>query len=318
MDHAYPSAAMSRKFTDADELAHTLRGASVDYTALHRGAYDARLTVMMLGTLTLHHAYDGAHSSRGATAAGMTTLLLPMGPMTQVTMNGREVSETTAVLIAPGGDLASVCRTAHSWAAITLPAWEFEHILDRWGTDIPGTGGHGHLRLSSGAARRIQSTIAAGVKRAVAMGDALTGSDLAPAFGDTLREMLAALGDGFEQRQAEPDRMNRDAQRLVRRAEDFLAANLDRPIYSDELCRVLGVSQRKLHNDCMAACGMSPQAYLKRRRLGLVRRALMSGDRGAMRVKTVAMMHGFWHLGHFSHDYRDMFGELPTDTLARH
>ena len=33
-------------------------------------------------------------------------------------------------------------------------------------------------------------------------------------------------------------------------------------------------------------------------------------------VKSVALAHGFWQLGNFAHDYRAMFGELPSETLA--
>jgi hypothetical protein len=34
-------------------------------------------------------------------------------------------------------------------------------------------------------------------------------------------------------------------------------------------------------------------------------------------VKSIALSHGFWHLGQFAHDYRATFGEAPSETLAR-
>jgi len=33
-------------------------------------------------------------------------------------------------------------------------------------------------------------------------------------------------------------------------------------------------------------------------------------------VKQVAYAHGFWHLGQFAHDYKRLFGESPSETLA--
>jgi AraC family ethanolamine operon transcriptional activator len=33
------------------------------------------------------------------------------------------------------------------------------------------------------------------------------------------------------------------------------------------------------------------------------------------RVKDIASAWGFWHLGHFCHDYKNMFGETPSKTL---
>jgi AraC family transcriptional regulator, ethanolamine operon transcriptional activator len=34
-------------------------------------------------------------------------------------------------------------------------------------------------------------------------------------------------------------------------------------------------------------------------------------------IKSVALSHGFWHPGQFSHDYRETFGEMLSDTLAQ-
>ena len=62
--------------------------------------------------------------------------------------------------------------------------------------------------------------------------------------------------------------------------------------------------------------GLAPQAYLKSRRLALVRRALMEGSDAPMLVKSVALAHGFWHLGHFVKDYKALFGETPSTTLG--
>ena len=34
-------------------------------------------------------------------------------------------------------------------------------------------------------------------------------------------------------------------------------------------------------------------------------------------IKSVALSHGFWHPGQFSHDYRETFSEMLSDALAR-
>ena len=111
-------------------------------------------------------------------------------------------------------------------------------------------------------------------------------------------------------------RIPRNATWLVDAGEDFLRANITRPIYTDELCKALAVSPRKLHHAFVAVCGVSPQAYLKRRRLLIVHQALRAGGPDAPLVKSVALAHGFWHLGNFARDYRAQFGQSPSDTLA--
>lgn len=85
------------------------------------------------------------------------------------------------------------------------------------------------------------------------------------------------------------------------------------PISVAELTVELGVSRRTLQNACQEIVGLSPVQYLRALRLSEARR-MLQGDNS---VTSVATQFGFWHLGYFSRDYRQMFGELPSVTLAR-
>jgi AraC family transcriptional regulator, ethanolamine operon transcriptional activator len=106
-------------------------------------------------------------------------------------------------------------------------------------------------------------------------------------------------------------------QRIVRRAEAYLFANAARPVYTEELCVALGVSQAALREAFDATYGVSPHRFLKLRRMSMVRATLLL-DSGRWRsVKAAALSHGFWDLGQFAHDYRAVFGEAPSETLAR-
>lgn len=60
--------------------------------------------------------------------------------------------------------------------------------------------------------------------------------------------------------------------------------------------------------------GISPIRYLKILRLNRVREALRACARSAT-VFDIAADHGFWHMGHFSAQYRALFGETPSQTL---
>ena len=56
-------------------------------------------------------------------------------------------------------------------------------------------------------------------------------------------------------------------------------------------------------------------AYLKRLRLEEVRRLLLARRDGTS-VSRIALDWGFEHLGRFASDYRQAFGETPSQTLA--
>ena len=106
-------------------------------------------------------------------------------------------------------------------------------------------------------------------------------------------------------------------QHLVHATDDYLRANPARPIYTEELCAAIGASATRLHQAFRATLGISPHRYLKLRRMEMVRAMLLSSSGPWHSVKAAALSHGFWHLGLFAHDYRDLYGELPSETLAR-
>ena len=112
---------------------------------------------------------------------------------------------------------------------------------------------------------------------------------------------------------------NRTARRnrIVRLVDEHLCANPVRPIYTDDLCQALGVSASALREAFHAVFGISPHRYLKLRRMSLARAALLSSSGPWRSVKAAALSHGFWHLGQFAQDYREIYGEAPSATLAR-
>ncbi len=104
--------------------------------------------------------------------------------------------------------------------------------------------------------------------------------------------------------------------RLVRSAEDFMMAHLDRPLMAANLCAALDVSERTLRYAFRDRFGLSPMAYFKAQKLNAVRHALKAAAPGRLTVHGAARRWGFDHTGHLAADYRRLFGELPSQTLT--
>jgi AraC-like DNA-binding protein len=102
---------------------------------------------------------------------------------------------------------------------------------------------------------------------------------------------------------------------IIRRFEEFLATNYDRPLYLAEICTAIGASERTLRMCCQEHLGTGPVRYLWLRRIHLARRALILANPETKTVAQTATDHGFWELGRFSVEYRALFGESPSDTL---
>ena len=101
----------------------------------------------------------------------------------------------------------------------------------------------------------------------------------------------------------------------VRRALDFIHANLAQPLTLADVVAVSGVPGRTLLKHFRDARGVSPMRYVRDLRMQRVREELASGL--ATQVVDCAMRWGFAHPGRFSVEYRCRFGESPSATLAK-
>ena len=102
---------------------------------------------------------------------------------------------------------------------------------------------------------------------------------------------------------------------IMARLEKVLAADSDRQLSMAELCAGTGVPERALRLCCEEFLGLSPTAYVRLRRLNLVRGALLHSDSTTVTVSSVARRYGFSELGRFAAAYRAVFGESPSATL---
>ncbi len=106
--------------------------------------------------------------------------------------------------------------------------------------------------------------------------------------------------------------------RLVKRADDYMQSHLDQALTLTDLCAALGTSSRALCYGFQEVFGTSPMSYLKILRLKAAHQLLKTASQNSITVTESATRFGFCHLGYFSRDYKQMFGELPSETLRQH
>ncbi|MEU6696956.1 AraC family transcriptional regulator [Pseudonocardia sp. NPDC046786] len=96
---------------------------------------------------------------------------------------------------------------------------------------------------------------------------------------------------------------------------DHMEQHADDPLTPQELARVGCMSVRTLHAAFQQELGESPMGHLRRIRLDRVRAELQRCDPATVRVTDVALRWGFLHQSRFAQQYRQRFGELPSQTL---
>ncbi|MFI6170375.1 AraC family transcriptional regulator [Nocardia sp. NPDC051052] len=102
--------------------------------------------------------------------------------------------------------------------------------------------------------------------------------------------------------------------RSVRSALAFIEANLTEHIGLREIAAAADCSPRTLTAAFRARVGLTPMSYIRNLRLERIRADILGSTD---QVGTIAYRWGVTHLGRFAGDYRDRFGELPSDTAAR-
>ncbi|MBP0463915.1 helix-turn-helix domain-containing protein [Roseomonas sp. PWR1] len=316
LNHPAPAAGLMHSFAEPDRFSAALLGGEFEITPLHDEPFSATLRVLRVGDLVVQHADTSAHVTRGGIASGIAVLMLNM----QITdrparVNGVEVGRTDAVLATGGAEIAGHTPRRLRWAALALPLSLLEELAEIAAPDVHVPGAVSGVALPPDRAARLVSALSAAGEFAERLPERLHKPDCAAGLAMALRDEIAGALTAEAAFRPRPRAVGQ-ALRLVREAETFMEARVARPVYTEELCAALGVSARRLHDAFRAALGTSPHAHLKSRRLTLARRALQRQANGPELVKSVALGHGFWHLGHFARDYRALFGELPSETLA--
>jgi AraC-like DNA-binding protein len=105
--------------------------------------------------------------------------------------------------------------------------------------------------------------------------------------------------------------------RIMRRFHSTLEECPEQALFIPEICRAIGASRRTLQTCCEEQLGTGPRRYLLLRRMGLARRALRASAPRETTVTEIATRYGFWQFGRFAVEYRALFGESPSATLAR-
>jgi AraC family ethanolamine operon transcriptional activator len=103
----------------------------------------------------------------------------------------------------------------------------------------------------------------------------------------------------------------------IGRIVDYLNSDPGSESDMERLCQVARVSERTLQYAFRERYGITPNAFIKRWKLNSARQILTQSYISTKSVAEVCTHLGFQHLSLFAQDYKYLFNELPSQTLAR-
>jgi AraC-like DNA-binding protein len=263
-----------------------------------------------VGALRLQQGYEGGGTiAEWATVSDGWTLFHRQYP---VRINGQVVTENDFYVVPPGGEFCLASHRSHEWLTVVIPT----SLLFQVSPELEfASRARPHLvKPPRHVARRFTSLVrrffSAAEHRPQLMGS--------PAALESLQsELLMAARDLFTRGQHSASRQFVRWHYQTKLTEELALSHPDQLLSIAELSRQIGTPERTLRTAFQRCYGLATVEYLRILRLHQARRLLLAGCPDLTTVTRIAFGLGFWELGRFAGAYRQLFGELPSETLRK-
>lgn len=306
-------------FQDFDAFASSVR--DVDHVMLLQNLKRPAWSIRQVNLAGVHLQLGSEGSgniTEGRSRSDGYVLFMPLKHVGAHRANGTALDENSFAILEPGCDLCVRCPIEHDWCSVFVPTRMLARDCDL-------------VKLSSTSEKTTVRVIRANPQTAnqfrslvgQIMIAAATCSDFesTPAATCAAAELLKIASFVVSRQQAiEPSRQGRPRvprQEIIRCSTELLEQRVGAPVRVDELAAAADVSQRTLRTAFEEYFGLGPVRYLQLRQLHQVFRALTAADPEEITVSRTFAEHGAWAFGRFSARYRQLFGELPSETLRR-
>ena len=296
---------------DCSQIAEWSRdiGWDVDYQQVGRGAFEGKFSTTFCGSLRVTQQYCNRElAARGVPPPGMMSVLLPSDADNRTVIQGKALGKNDAAVMAAGsvGFLKSPCDLR--MCTVSVPQAQLESAL--WD--------YGRCELSSvlsecGVTPFPHSVI----QNLTEILNAVTCSRLEIkgklANLEVEDRILQAICEGLFSQEYEVT--GRARTKYVFQAREYIDAHLGDVLRVGRIASNVGVSGRTLELAFREVVGVTVVDYIRTRRLNRARQRLLSRQQIRNPVTEAANQSGLFHLGHFSRDYKQLFGEAPSQTI---
>ena len=306
--------------SDSEEFTHALltRFGASKAEIKHPKSFEARGNLVQLPSIGLAYASGSTGVRAEFPDADRFRLLTPVIGKGQAAIGRSTTALDTdqSCIISPGQKVSILTDASHEWFNLRIDPGAFERKL----AYLLGARPNGKLEFEPAVNRRsprfqqLWRLIQFFAEQLDATSDQLPALVLHELEQTVLVAFLSANRHTFSHLLEREPRDTLPSH--VRRAEDFIEANWDQAITIEKLVEATGVGARAIFRAFQQTRGYSPMAFARTVRLRHAHQMLAAPDKETS-VTAVAFICGFGNLGHFARDYRETFGERPSQTLAR-
>ena len=305
-----------QKFNDFDELCCNMRNWNLDYRQLEAGHFSSELLMFGDNTTIIGREKLGRRLHQaGASPLGLITFGVLVNPKTHIRWRGYDVSGDMLCIFPQGGELNSITHDDFDVFPISISEVSFNETCELLELpDITTLINNSEVfRCNPKKISELRSWLLSVYHNLI--------TDTA-AFRNTryLKQIEQGLVDRLVSILAEPHqpvsmKPLRKRDKALLAAENHIAKSGSDQITIAELCSVANVSERTLEYAFREQYDLTPKSYTLIHRMNNARKQLRKSNPGKDTISEIARLHGFWHMGQFSADYKKIFAELPSETL---
>lgn len=303
---------------DAHDQAISLRAWNHNYTQLSVGAFAGSIEEFELGsTIIYRESLNQAVMQSGTTAPEMILIGTILAMEGDAFYNGTSFDRPVVLTMLPERDFEFRSPITHEIVAASITVSDFESYA-AVAECIPAEKILACLKpvsCNSTASKKLSALFRLSANACM---QSLTDQQAILAAAEIRSGIFECLADCSYSEELHKGGISRVAGnrvRIFRRVDQFIREHPGDPIDIETLCRVASTSRRTLQYCFETVAGVNPIAYLRCYRLNGVRNAIRQGASGR-NTADIAADWGFWHHSNFSACYKQMFGELPSETAA--
>jgi AraC family transcriptional regulator, ethanolamine operon transcriptional activator len=309
-----PLELLRAEFSDVEEMCASVRSWDLDFRPLRAAAPAGaigRIIQSRSGPLELCYArFSVSLEQGGAPPPGLITFVIPGLPLRRLWWRGQDVGAGTVLVFPVGSELRSFSGPDFEIHTVSVSEETVARLCERFQLELPIERLRPEVfRPPTDLLDRLRHSL----RR---MGDKGTADAVWQAHG-TFEELVLAWARESIGAQMKPVRPERTRDRAIRRCLERIEHSPWHELSASTLCESACVGERTLQLAFRERFGLTPAAFLKARRLALVRQQLVHCNTADVSIGQVAAALGFTHAGQLAADYRCAFGETPSETLTQ-
>jgi AraC family ethanolamine operon transcriptional activator len=310
-------AIIDRSYDDFDAQSERLTGHDQEYFQISAGAFSGRFVSAFLGRHTSLHLETANQMLEQRVSCNKDQLSfgLVLDKGKTFTANGLSLDAGKIMIARCGAELNLDSPADGTIAAICIDRTKLlESCADPEVLDL--------LLGESSSVDVIKAPALADQMRQN-LSSALRAADQARSEQDleTLEDAyLSALSAQFSFHQATRRCWNKTSisrqSTVIMAAKSRMRISHDKGLNYKDLSHRLGYTPRSIQNAFATGATLNPSQYLRAVKLNRCRKEILNAEPGSESIGDIAARHGFWSWSRFSQQYRQLFGELPSETKS--